>query len=156
MRIQLIRNARDATHFLSSGATNPPLKEVGPTIVFDEAVDGEHSVASAFDQRRIAPHNLKYEKHILPHERRRGIDSFELGIKRVPGPLNRVPGNSQEPDDLNGWKRSEMPTFEMLLKLGSLLRVKEKNTPAAKASERWYLAATEIPLCVSRTVRPFL
>ena len=114
------------------------------------------ALASAFDQRRIAPHNLKYEKHILPHERRRGIDSFELGSKRVPGPLNRVPGNSQEPDDLNGWKRSEMPTFEMLLKLGSLLRVKEKITPAAKASERWYLAATEIPLCVSRTVRPFL
>ena len=97
---------------------------------------GSIALASAFDQRHIAPLNLKNGMHIPPHERRRGIDSLKPGIKRVPEPLNRVPGNSQEPDDLNGWKRSEMPTFEMLLKLGSLLRVKEKIIPAAKASER--------------------
>ena len=38
----------------SVGATNPPIEEVDPTIVFDRAFDSEQSVGPDFDQRRIA------------------------------------------------------------------------------------------------------
>ena len=36
------------------GATNQPIEEVSPTIVFDRAFGGEQALAADFDQRRIA------------------------------------------------------------------------------------------------------
>ena len=34
----------------------PPIEEVSPTIVFDAAFEGDQSVGSAFDQRRLSLH----------------------------------------------------------------------------------------------------
>ena len=36
------------------GGMRPPIEEVSPTIVFDAAFEGDQSVGSAFDQRRLS------------------------------------------------------------------------------------------------------
>ena len=49
------QGVRSASHFWSDGsATNPPIKEFSPTIVFDAAFEGGQSVGPASDQQSLS------------------------------------------------------------------------------------------------------